>query len=179
MRVVFQQLADYIDRITAQIACTNLALKAWASLRTSPTAAADKDHFIPGPNTIAPLKWRNVRDVLLHFTPCVGAVNCGHRPIGCSNTQRDIYTSRREPFLFFLDNANGVLGDTGFAMKTWGVVVLVLAMSGCANMTEQQKNAAIGAGIGATAGAVMTKGSVLGAATGAVLGGIIGNETRR
>ena len=64
-------------------------------------------------------------------------------------------------------------------MKMWGVVVLVLAMSGCANMTEQQKNAAIGAGIGATAGAVMTKGSVLGAATGAVLGGIIGNETRR
>jgi outer membrane protein OmpA-like peptidoglycan-associated protein len=49
-------------------------------------------------------------------------------------------------------------------------------LTGCANMTQTQKDTAMGAGIGAAAGAVIgaaTSGSK-GAATGAVLGGAVG-----
>ena len=60
-------------------------------------------------------------------------------------------------------------------------VLLALALSGCANMTESQKTTAKGAGIGAAGGAVIgavaggTKGAVIGAAVGGVAGGVAGN----
>lgn len=57
------------------------------------------------------------------------------------------------------------------------VIALALAVSGCANMSETQKGAAIGAGAGAVVGAVAggTKGAAIGAGVGAVGGAIAGN----
>ncbi len=60
-------------------------------------------------------------------------------------------------------------------------VLVVFALSGCANMTETQKDTAKGAGIGAAGGAVIgavaggKKGAVIGAAVGGVAGGVAGN----
>ena len=52
-----------------------------------------------------------------------------------------------------------------------GVVaaVMLLSLGGCAGMSTQDKNTAIGAGVGAVGGAVLTGG-------GAAVGGIIGHE---
>jgi len=57
------------------------------------------------------------------------------------------------------------------------VLVLVTAMvlSGCADMSTRQKNAAAGAAIGGVAGAVLTGGSGLGTVGGAAIGGVIGH----
>jgi outer membrane protein OmpA-like peptidoglycan-associated protein len=60
-------------------------------------------------------------------------------------------------------------------------VFVALALSGCANMTETQKDTAKGAGIGAGAGAVVGavagggKGAAIGAAVGATAGAVAGN----
>jgi outer membrane protein OmpA-like peptidoglycan-associated protein len=56
-----------------------------------------------------------------------------------------------------------------------------LVFTGCANMSETQKDTAKGAGIGAAGGAVVgaiaggKKGAVIGAAVGGVAGGVVGN----
>ena len=52
----------------------------------------------------------------------------------------------------------------------------VLGLGGCADMTHQQRDTAIGAGAGAVGGAVLTGGSPLGTAAGAAVGGLIGHE---
>ena len=60
-------------------------------------------------------------------------------------------------------------------------VLVAFTLSGCANLTETQKDTAKGAGIGAVGGAVIgavvdgKKGAVIGAAVGGVAGGIAGN----
>jgi outer membrane protein OmpA-like peptidoglycan-associated protein len=57
----------------------------------------------------------------------------------------------------------------------WAVSAAAVLASGCANMTETQRGAAIGAGVGALAGAVIggdTKGAAIGAGVGA-LGGYV------
>jgi osmotically inducible lipoprotein OsmB len=60
---------------------------------------------------------------------------------------------------------------------TLSAVVLVLAgLGGCAGMSTQDKNTAIGAGVGAVGGAVLTGGSTMGTIGGAAVGGIIGHE---
>jgi len=56
------------------------------------------------------------------------------------------------------------------------VIVMVLGLSGCENMSRQQKDTAIGAGIGAVGGHVLTGGSALGTLGGAAAGGVIGHE---
>jgi len=53
---------------------------------------------------------------------------------------------------------------------------LLLGLSGCAGMSSQDKNTAIGAGVGAVGGAVLTDGSTLGTVGGAAVGGVIGHE---
>lgn len=59
--------------------------------------------------------------------------------------------------------------------------IIALALSGCANMTETQKDTAKGAGIGAAGGAVLGgiagkgKGAAIGAAVGAGVGALAGN----
>lgn len=64
-------------------------------------------------------------------------------------------------------------------------LLLALAVSGCANMTETQKGTAKGAGIGAGVGAVVgalaggSKGAAIGAAVGAGAGAIGGNVWSR
>jgi osmotically inducible lipoprotein OsmB len=65
-----------------------------------------------------------------------------------------------------------------FATGTVAATIL-LALVGCANMSQQEKNTAIGAGVGAIGGAVLTGGSTLGTVGGAVVGGVIGHEVRR
>lgn len=55
-------------------------------------------------------------------------------------------------------------------------VVLLLGLSACANMSERERNTAIGAGVGGVAGSVLTGGSTTGTLGGAVVGGVIGNQ---
>lgn len=55
-------------------------------------------------------------------------------------------------------------------------IAIALGLSGCAGMSRQDKNTAIGAGVGAVGGAVLTGGSALGTVGGAAVGGVIGHE---
>lgn len=61
---------------------------------------------------------------------------------------------------------------------TFGVVfaATLLGLGGCAGMSNQDKNTAIGAGVGGVAGAVLTGGSAVGTVGGAAVGGLIGNQ---
>jgi len=56
---------------------------------------------------------------------------------------------------------------------------MLLGLGGCAGMSAQDKNTAIGAGAGAVGGAVLTNGSAVGTVGGAAVGGIIGHEIDR
>ena len=53
---------------------------------------------------------------------------------------------------------------------------MIVGLGGCAGMSSQGRNTAIGAGVGAVGGAVLTGGSALGTVGGAALGGVIGHE---
>lgn len=53
--------------------------------------------------------------------------------------------------------------------------VLLIMMTGCAGMSQRQKNAAVGASIGGVAGAILTNGSAFGTVGGAAIGGVIGH----
>ena len=55
-------------------------------------------------------------------------------------------------------------------------VAAALALGGCSNMSQRDKNTAIGAGVGAVGGAALTGGSALGTVGGAAVGGVIGNQ---
>lgn len=57
-------------------------------------------------------------------------------------------------------------------------LIVVAGLSGCANMTAQQKNTTIGAAVGGVAGAILTGGSGIGTVGGAAVGGIIGNQVK-
>ena len=52
----------------------------------------------------------------------------------------------------------------------------LIAMAGCAGMSQQEKNTAIGAGVGAVGGSILTGGSTTGTLGGAAVGGVIGHE---
>ncbi|WP_246262258.1 glycine zipper 2TM domain-containing protein [Aromatoleum evansii] len=52
----------------------------------------------------------------------------------------------------------------------------MLGLGGCAGMSAQDKNTAIGAGVGAIGGSVLTGGSAIGTVGGAAVGGVIGHE---
>ena len=56
------------------------------------------------------------------------------------------------------------------------VAAMLLGLAGCAGMSNQDKNTAIGAGVGAVGGAVLTGGGALGTVGGAAVGGVIGHE---
>jgi len=64
-------------------------------------------------------------------------------------------------------------------MKTIQIFALnaaiLLGLGGCAGMSEQGRNTALGAGAGALGGAVLTNGSGLGTIGGAAVGGVIGH----
>ncbi|KMJ52805.1 MULTISPECIES: glycine zipper 2TM domain-containing protein [Vogesella] len=55
-------------------------------------------------------------------------------------------------------------------------VAMLLSLGGCAGMSRQGQNTAVGAGVGAIGGAVLTGGSTLGTLGGAAIGGVIGHE---
>ena len=57
--------------------------------------------------------------------------------------------------------------------------ILLLGLGGCAGMSSQEKNTAIGAGAGAVGGAILTGGSAGGTLGGAAVGGIIGHEVSK
>ena len=57
--------------------------------------------------------------------------------------------------------------------------VMLLGLVGCAGMSRQGQNTAVGAGIGAVGGAVLTGGSAVGTVGGAAVGGIIGHEINK
>jgi osmotically inducible lipoprotein OsmB len=61
-------------------------------------------------------------------------------------------------------------------MVNVAAVVLLAGLGGCAGMSQQDKNTAIGAGVGAVGGSVLTGGSAAGTVGGAAVGGIIGHE---
>lgn len=62
-----------------------------------------------------------------------------------------------------------------FAVSAVTAAVL-FGLGGCAGMSSQDKNTAIGAGVGAVGGAVLTGGSAVGTVGGAAVGGLIGNQ---
>lgn len=53
---------------------------------------------------------------------------------------------------------------------------LLFGLSACSNMSDRDRNTAIGAGAGAVGGSVLTGGSTMGTIGGAVVGGVIGNQ---
>jgi osmotically inducible lipoprotein OsmB len=55
------------------------------------------------------------------------------------------------------------------------LIISSMALSGCAEMSTRQKNAAVGATVGGVAGAVLTGGSAFGTVGGAAIGGVIGH----
>lgn len=55
------------------------------------------------------------------------------------------------------------------------LTTLIASVTGCANMSQRQKDATIGAAIGGVAGSVLTGGDTLGTIGGAAIGGVIGN----
>ncbi len=59
------------------------------------------------------------------------------------------------------------------------LLLLVLGITGCSNMTTRDKNTAIGAGVGAAAGAILTGGGLLGTVGGAAIGGVIGGNAEK
>lgn len=58
-------------------------------------------------------------------------------------------------------------------------VAMMVGLVGCAGMTAQEKNTAIGAGVGAIGGSVLTGGSAIGTVGGAAVGGVIGHELKK
>ena len=57
--------------------------------------------------------------------------------------------------------------------------MLIVSLSGCANLSRRDRNTAIGAGAGAIGGAILTNGSGLGTVGGAAIGGLIGHIVDR
>ncbi len=58
------------------------------------------------------------------------------------------------------------------------LVAVALGMTGCAGMSTQDRNTAIGAGAGAVVGGVLTGGSPVGVVGGAAVGGVVGNQVK-
>jgi osmotically inducible lipoprotein OsmB len=56
------------------------------------------------------------------------------------------------------------------------LATVALGLAGCAGMSNQDKNTALGAGAGAVVGGVLTGGSAVGTVGGAAIGGVIGNQ---
>ena len=65
-----------------------------------------------------------------------------------------------------------------FALSA-ATAALLLGLSGCAGMSRQGQNTAVGAGVGAVGGALLTGGSGIGTVGGAAVGGLIGHEVSK
>jgi osmotically inducible lipoprotein OsmB len=60
---------------------------------------------------------------------------------------------------------------------TASIATVALGLTGCAGMSTQDKNTAVGAG--AVIGGVLTGGSAVGTVGGAAVGGVIGNQVKQ
>ena len=58
------------------------------------------------------------------------------------------------------------------------LVTVALGLGGCAGMSTQDKNTALGAGAGAVVGGALSGGSAAGTIGGAAVGGVIGNQVK-
>jgi osmotically inducible lipoprotein OsmB len=67
----------------------------------------------------------------------------------------------------------------GYTVRNVIFAALVLGLDGCAGMSTQEKNTAIGAGAGGVAGGVLTGGSTIGIVGGAAVGGLLGHQWER
>ncbi|MFC5511336.1 prenyltransferase [Massilia jejuensis] len=56
------------------------------------------------------------------------------------------------------------------------LATLALGLTGCSNMSRQDKATAVGAGAGAVIGGALTGGSAAGVVGGAAVGGVVGNQ---
>lgn len=65
-----------------------------------------------------------------------------------------------------------------FALSAVAAAML-LGLGGCAGMSAQDRNTAIGAGAGAVGGSILTGGSAAGTIGGAAVGGVIGHEVNK
>jgi osmotically inducible lipoprotein OsmB len=74
------------------------------------------------------------------------------------------------------DNEGSVMNKKLNVLPGVVAAVMLLGLAGCAGMSAQDKNTAIGAGVGAVGGAVLTGGSTTGTVGGAAVGGIVGHE---
>jgi len=61
---------------------------------------------------------------------------------------------------------------------TASIATVALGLTGCAGMSQNDKNTAVGAGAGAVIGGVLTGGSAVGTVGGAAVGGVIGNQVK-
>ena len=61
---------------------------------------------------------------------------------------------------------------------TASLATVALGLTGCAGMSKQDRNTAIGAGAGAVVGGALTGGSAVGTVGGAAVGGVIGNQVK-
>jgi osmotically inducible lipoprotein OsmB len=68
------------------------------------------------------------------------------------------------------------MSNSAIHFRTFGIVLLMAGLSGCAGMSKSESNALIGAAAGGVAGSVLTGGSTVGTVGGAIAGGAIGNE---
>lgn len=68
--------------------------------------------------------------------------------------------------------------NTSTSLRSTALVLALLVLSGCAGMTNREKNTAVGAVIGGVAGNVIG-GGVLGTAAGAAAGGVIGHQSSK
>jgi osmotically inducible lipoprotein OsmB len=62
---------------------------------------------------------------------------------------------------------------------TASLATVAFGLTGCAGMSNQDRNTAVGAGVGAVAGSVLTGGSAVGTVGGAAVGGVIGNQVNK
>jgi osmotically inducible lipoprotein OsmB len=61
---------------------------------------------------------------------------------------------------------------------TASLATAAMGLTGCAGMSKQDRNTAIGAGAGAVVGGALTGGSAAGTIGGAAVGGVIGNQVK-
>jgi osmotically inducible lipoprotein OsmB len=61
---------------------------------------------------------------------------------------------------------------------TAALATAAMGLTGCAGMSKQDRNTAIGAGAGAVVGGALTGGSTVGTVGGAAVGGVIGNQVK-
>jgi osmotically inducible lipoprotein OsmB len=61
---------------------------------------------------------------------------------------------------------------------TASLATAALGLTGCAGMSQNDRNTAVGAGAGAVVGGVLTGGSAVGTVGGAAVGGVIGNSVK-